>query len=75
MTFTAQSPSQVATVESLAERCDGCGAAAKIVFELATGGSLALCGHHANRMAAGVSQVALRISVEQGFVWSGGTPA
>jgi hypothetical protein len=71
MTFTAQSPSPVATVEFLAERCDGCGAAAKVGFELATGGSLALCGHHANRMADEIARVALRIDVEEGFDWAG----
>lgn len=71
MTPTALSPSQIVTVASLDERCDGCGAAAKLGFELASGGQLALCGHHANRMAGQVLSGALRVRVEQGFVWAG----
>ena len=71
MTPTAMTPSQVATVEHLNGRCDGCGAAAKLTFTLTNGGDLALCGHHANRMADKIATTALRITVEDGFAWSG----
>ena len=72
MTPTAMSPISVETVPALTERCDGCGAAAKLDFELTSGGHLALCGHHANRLADGISRVALRVTVEAGFAWAGG---
>lgn len=68
---TLQSPSQVDTVSSLPDRCDGCGAAAKLGVALITGGQLAFCGHHANRMAGTIAQAAARIVVEEGFDWAG----
>jgi|tagenome__1003787_1003787.scaffolds.fasta_scaffold19037998_2 hypothetical protein len=68
---TAMSPMSVQTVAEVTERCDGCGAAAKLDFELASGGNLALCGHHANRAAEGIARVALRVTVEEGFAWAG----
>jgi hypothetical protein len=71
MTPTALPPSQVATVASLEQRCDGCGATAKLSFDLVSGGELALCGHHANRLAEGIARAALRIRVEEGFGWQG----
>ena len=40
---------EIVTVASLAERCDRCGAAAKLEVVLAAGGELAFCGHHANK--------------------------
>ncbi len=71
MTPTAMSPMSVQTVAEVTERCDGCGAAAKLDFELASGGHLALCGHHANKLADGIARVALRVTVEEGFTWAG----
>ena len=68
---TLLSESQVDTVASLPDRCDGCGAAARLGVELATGGELSFCGHHANRLAADIARIAVRISVEEGFVWAG----
>ena len=68
---TLLSPSQVDTVESLTDRCDGCGAAAKLGMALASGGELAFCGHHANRLAGTIVRTAARISVEEGFQWTG----
>lgn len=62
---------QIDTVASLTDRCDGCGAAARLGVALATGGELAFCGHHANRMADGITRVAVRISVQEGFDWAG----
>ena len=68
---TLLSPSQVDTVESLPDRCDGCGAAAKLGVTLVTGGELAFCGHHANRLAITIVRTAARISLEEGFDWNG----
>lgn len=68
---TLLSPSQVDTVPSLPDTCDGCGAAAKLGVTLTTGGQLSFCGHHANRMAGNIAKIALRISVEEGFEWAG----
>jgi hypothetical protein len=69
--FTLLSPSQVETVPSVGERCDACGSAAKLGFEIAAGGTLAMCGHHANRHAAEIARTAVRIRVEDGFAWTG----
>ena len=68
---TLLTPSQVDTVSSLPDRCDGCGAAAKLGVTLTAGGQLTFCGHHANRMAGNIARIALRISVEEGFEWAG----
>ena len=68
---TLLSPSQIDTVAELLERCDACSAAAKLVFTLTTGGQLAFCGHHANRMAGTITQTAAQISLEEGFEWAG----
>lgn len=64
-------PSQVDTVATLTDTCDGCGAAAKLAVTLMAGGELAFCGHHANRMADSIKRVAARIDVEEGFDWAG----
>jgi len=64
-------------VPELLERCDRCGAAAKLHLTLA-GGGLAFCGHHANALAATITGSAVRVVVLAGFTWSGaaatGTP-
>jgi hypothetical protein len=71
---TLLSPSQIDTVAELTDRCDACNAAAKLVVTLTTGGQLAFCGHHANRMAGNIASTAARITLEDGFEWAG-TPA
>lgn len=43
------------------ERCDRCGAAAKVRAVLPGGGDLVFCGHHAHRYAADLAKVALKI--------------
>ncbi|MEV6600700.1 hypothetical protein AB0M36_28185 [Actinoplanes sp. NPDC051346] len=70
---TVLSP-EIVVVDSLAERCDRCGAAAKLELSLAGGGSLAFCGHHANRYANRLVPMAAKASVEDGFAWAGVTP-
>ena len=71
---TLLSKPEIVTVDELTERCDSCGAAAKAEVFLTSGGSLAFCGHHANRHAA-VAALARRVTVEQGFEWAGKHPS
>lgn len=74
--ITYSSPLDVLT--SMPDRCDRCGAAAKLRMTL-TDGDLAFCGHHANRNAAMIAQNAVRVAVLSEFLWVGaaapGTPA
>lgn len=70
MTTLLSTPA-IATVESLTERCDSCSAAAKLEIHLTSGGSLAFCGHHANKHAGELARVAERATVEEGFEWAG----
>ncbi len=71
---TLLSKPEIVTVDELTERCDSCGAAAKLEVSLTSGGSLAFCGHHANRHA-GVARLARRITLEQSFEWVGKHPS
>jgi hypothetical protein len=57
-------------VPALPDRCDRCGAAAKLRMTLAAG-SLAFCGHHANANADQIVRSAARIAVLDEFVWTG----
>jgi hypothetical protein len=66
---------EITTVGSLTERCDRCGAAARLTVTLATGGDLAFCGHHGNKHAAELGRLAVRVRVEDGFRWAGGVAA
>jgi hypothetical protein len=59
------------TIGPVDERCDRCGAAAKIEVVLNAGGSLAFCGHHANKHAAQIGGIAAKITVEDGFDFAG----
>ncbi|HEU4346941.1 MAG TPA: hypothetical protein VFR35_04040 [Actinoplanes sp.] len=68
---TLLSTPEITIVESLAERCDSCAAAAKLEVALASGGSLAFCGHHANKHGAGLIPIALLVTIEEGFEWAG----
>ena len=61
---------EIVTVDELSERCDACGAAAKIEVTMPTG-SLAFCGHHANRFGADLARKATTARVEKGFDWAG----
>ena len=55
-------------VPALSDRCDRCGAAAKLQMSLADG-SLAFCGHHANANAGAIVRAAVQVAVEDGFSW------
>ena len=61
---------EIITVASLAERCDRCSAAAKLMITLAKGGELAFCGHHANRHQENIVRVAQRVTLEEGSDWA-----
>jgi len=64
---------EITTAASLIERCDRCGAAAKLEATLAAGGGLAFCGHHANQHASEITRIATKVTVESGFEWAGPT--
>ena len=57
----------------LQDRCDSCGAAAKVQVTFEGAGELAFCGHHANRFAERIRASAERVVVESGFEWRGAT--
>jgi hypothetical protein len=62
---------ETTTVDELAERCDRCGAAAKLEVKLASGGALTFCGHHANRHHEDIVRIAELVILEDGFAWAG----
>jgi hypothetical protein len=62
------------TTGALAERCDRCGAAAKLEVVLTGGGSLAFCGHHAAKHAGEIARIAAKVTVDDGFEWPGHVP-
>ena len=62
---------EIVTVPSLVDRCDICSAAAKAEIALSSGGSLAFCGHHANKHAERLAPMASKVTVEDGFEWAG----
>jgi hypothetical protein len=66
---------EITTVDSLTERCDRCGAAARLNVTLISGGELAFCGHHGNKHAAVLVRLAVRARIEDGFRWAGRVPA
>lgn len=55
------------------DRCDRCGAQAYVRVELASGGELLFCAHHAREHAEKLQQVALAIHDETGRLTA--TPA
>src|SRR5690348_2425828 len=57
-------------VPALSDRCDRCGAAAKLRMSL-TEGALSFCGHHANANVATIIAAAVRIAVSAEFSWAG----
>jgi len=46
---------------SAGDRCDRCGAAAKVRAVLPGGGELVFCGHHAHKYADNLEKVAISI--------------
>jgi len=70
MMSTLLSTAEIVTVDELTERCDSCGAAAKVEVTLPSG-HLAFCGHHANKHGAGLAPLATTARIEKGFEWAG----
>jgi hypothetical protein len=68
---TLLSTPEMTTVETLSERCDSCSAAAKLEVTLTSGGSLAFCGHHANKHGGELARIAGKVTLEEGFEWAG----
>ena len=71
MTNTLISRPAVHLVPELLERCDSCGAAAKLYATIGASGELAFCGHHANRYADRIVATADRVAVVSDFAWKG----
>ena len=71
MTPTLIRQPAVQVITELDERCDSCGAAAKLQVGFGSAGELAFCGHHANRYTDRILATAERVSVESGFPWRG----
>jgi hypothetical protein len=71
MTQTLISRPAVRVVPELLERCDRCGASAKVQVSFPTAGDLVFCGHHANRYTDRILATADRIAIETGFDWRG----
>ncbi len=71
MSQTLMSRPATQVAPELTERCDKCGAAAKVVVSLTAGGELAFCGHHGNRYAVTILASADRVLMEDGFDWRG----
>jgi hypothetical protein len=65
---------EIGTTETMNERCDSCGAAARMELTLTNGGSLAFCGHHSNKLAGGLVKIASKVTLEVGFEWAGKGP-
>jgi hypothetical protein len=68
---TLTATTQLESTTPLDDQCDRCGVSAKLYADLAGGGALAFCGHHANEYAANLAGLASRIAVEPGFEWWG----
>ena len=62
-------------VPELTDRCDRCGAPARLTVAVRTGGTLALCGHHANRYSESILRCAAQVTTEDGFDWRGSPQA
>jgi hypothetical protein len=69
---TLMSTPEIVTVDELGERCDSCLAAAKVEVTLPSG-TLAFCGHHANKHGVELARKATKARIEKGFEWAGVT--
>jgi hypothetical protein len=71
MSQTLMSRPATHVAPELTERCDRCGAAAKLTVILTAGGELAFCGHHGNRYVDTILAIADRVVIESGYAWRG----
>jgi hypothetical protein len=69
MTPTLTPPTEVWSAAG--ERCDRCSASAKLRVVLAGGGDLLFCGHHANKYARQLVNIAVDFSADPEFTWTG----
>jgi hypothetical protein len=69
MTHTTVTEPTVTVAADLAERCDRCGAAAKVRVFLPAGGDLAFCGHHATSYSDTIRTSAHHVVIESGHRW------
>lgn len=65
------SPPQIQVVAAIAASCDSCGADARLVLRLHSGGELSFCGHHANQHAGQILRLARMVRRERDFPWRG----
>jgi hypothetical protein len=70
MTPTLTPPGTVAS-PGADERCDRCNASGKLRVMTAGGGQLVFCGHHANKYAEKLVQIAVQVAVDPEFSWRG----
>ena len=70
MTQMLISRPDVQVTAELLERCDRCGAAAKLVAAFPHG-ELAFCGHHGNRYSDRVLATATKVTLQEDFAWRG----
>ena len=61
MTPTLTPPPEIVAPPA-GERCDRCGAAAKVRAVMPGGGDLVFCGHHANKYAAKLEKLAVQLA-------------
>jgi len=57
------------------DRCDACGAQAYVRVELAAGGELSFCGHHARKHGSALEQIARNIHDETARLHADATKA
>ncbi len=74
MTPTLSPAPRLDSTSWIQDPCDRCGAAAKLHLDLADGGTLTFCGHHANQHAVEIARLAVRVVLEDGFHWRGSHP-
>ena len=71
MTPTLTPPPETVANFAAEERCDRCNAAAKLRVQLAEGGELVFCGHHANKYAEQLVKIADTYAAAPDFSWRG----
>lgn len=71
MTPTLTPPSETTVRPPAGEQCDRCSAAAKLRVQVAGGGDLVFCGHHANMYAEDLVKIAIEVSADPEFTWRG----
>ena len=72
MTPTLTPPSETTVRPPAGEQCDRCLAAAKLRVQVAGGGDLVFCGHHANKYAEDLVKIAIEVFADPEFTnWRG----